>query len=320
MLARMRIIVMRLVGVPLGYLISAALRLTRVRAGIAVMYHRVGDPGGDPRAELVPSLASGLFESEVRYLARTYRLVRACELRDAILSRRRGERFPVAITFDDDDAAHVAVSAPILRRRGTPATFFLNGASLKGPSRFWWEALQIAVDRGLADERLLAGAVRPNDDIHELGLSVQMLPRAERARIVARIEEAVGPAPGDSGLRATHVHELADAGFEIGFHTLRHEFLPLLDDDALARAMRDGREELEEAAGSPLESIAYPHGGGEEREAQAARGAGFRWGFTTEPSAVTAATHPMRMGRVEATFDSVGRFALRLARALARAA
>src|SRR4051812_29569305 len=91
-LARMATLV-RLVGVPLGYLVCAALRLTGLRAGVAVMYHRVGEPPGDYAFELVPNLGTRLFEAQIRYLRRTFRIVSASELHDAATARRPGQRF-----------------------------------------------------------------------------------------------------------------------------------------------------------------------------------------------------------------------------------
>ena len=301
---------MRFAGVPLGYLICLALRLTGLRAGVAVMYHRVGEPPGSYDTELVPNLGTRMFEAQVRYLRGAFRLVPASELPDAVEARRRFGRFPAAITFDDDDAGHARVSAPILARRRAPATFFLSGASLERPYRFWWELLQLAVDRGLE---------QPRGDIHEHAMGVQMMSAAERAAEVERLEAALGPAPEDAGMRAALVRELVDAGFEIGFHTRRHEFLTILDEQALAAAMSDGREELEALTGRPLDTIAYPHGGAEEREAAAARAAGLRFGYTTRAMAVTPASDPLLLGRVECSFRSLGHFALRLARALMKA-
>jgi peptidoglycan/xylan/chitin deacetylase (PgdA/CDA1 family) len=308
-LARMETLV-RFAGPPLGYLMCLALRLTSRQAGIAIMYHRVGDPPGSYDFELVPNLGTRLFDAQVRFLRRAFRLVPASELQNAVAARRRGQRFPASITFDDDDPGHARVSAPILRRRGAPATFFLNGASLTEPFRFWWEVFQLAVDRGLYGRR---------EEIHEAAYAVQTGPLAEREALIERFETELGPAPPDAGMRAELVRELVDGGFEIGFHTRRHEFLTLLDEHALARALSDGREELEALAGRPLDTIAYPHGGAEQREADAARAAGFRWGFTTLHMAVTPSSDPLLLGRVECSFRSLGHFALRLARALGRA-
>jgi peptidoglycan/xylan/chitin deacetylase (PgdA/CDA1 family) len=137
--------------------------------------------------------------------------------------------------------------------------------------------------------------------------------------LAERLQEAVGELPADAGLRAAQVGELAAGGFEIGFHTRRHDFLPELGDDELAAAMSDGRDALERAAGTPAMAIAYPHGGFDERVTAAARAAGFESGFTTREEAVTGETDPLSMGRIEGSYDSLGHFALKVARALVRA-
>jgi peptidoglycan/xylan/chitin deacetylase (PgdA/CDA1 family) len=313
----MQRLLIRSLGFPVAFLAAHGLRLSGRRLGLATVYHRVGDPPGDPWLELVPALGTRLFALQLRHLRACFRAVPASELMTAIERRRRGGRIPVAITFDDDLPSHAGDAARLLRQAGLPATFFLSGASLSGPFTFWWERLQAAADRGLAEE-LVPAEAGPERSIHELGMSVQMMRPAERDALSARLADALGPEPDDAGLRSAQVRALAEAGFEIGFHTRRHDFLPLLDDDALAAAMRDGRPELEELAGRRLEAIAYPHGGFDSRVAAAAEAAGFRFGFTTRHEAVDGDTDPFWIGRLEGTFDLASRFALRLTRALLR--
>jgi peptidoglycan/xylan/chitin deacetylase (PgdA/CDA1 family) len=233
-----------------------------------------------------------------------------------VAARRRGQRIPIAITFDDDLACHVTQSAPLLRRAGLTATFFLTGASLSGPFAFWWERLQAVADGDLAHARAILGAPAGRGDIHALGLEVQSMQPAERDAVADRLAEALGPDLDDAGLRASQVRALVDAGFEIGFHTRHHDFLPNLEDDALAAALSDGRSELEEVVGRPLDAFAYPYGGVDARVAEAARDAGFNYAFTCRPEAVGRGTDPLLIGRVEEVFDSTGRFALRLLRRL----
>ena len=45
----------RLAGLPLGWLLCTALRLTGLKAGLAVMYHRVGEPPGDYTETVKPA-------------------------------------------------------------------------------------------------------------------------------------------------------------------------------------------------------------------------------------------------------------------------
>ena len=140
---------------PVARWIEFRCRWSKRRVGLALCYHRISDPQGDAERELVPALGIKGFEAHVRYLNRRCRLVRASELLDAARERRRGERFPVAITFDDDLPSHVRGAMPVLQRHGAPATFFLCGASLERPFAFWWERLQRAWDRGGVDQGML---------------------------------------------------------------------------------------------------------------------------------------------------------------------
>jgi hypothetical protein len=85
--------------------------------------------------------------------------------------------------------------------------------------------------------------------------------------------------------------------------------------------MDDGREELSDAAGAPLRAIAYPHGRGDARVANAARRAGFEVGFTgMRRLAATPASDPLLLSRCDtvALGPSLGEFTLGIAWTLLR--
>jgi peptidoglycan/xylan/chitin deacetylase (PgdA/CDA1 family) len=134
-----------------------------------------------------------------------------------------------------------------------------------------------------------------------------------RAEVSEQLRDLAGAEGARLVLGREGVHALAAAGYEIGFHTLRHDPLPRLTDEELDRAMRQGRQALEEACGTPLETIAYPHGLADERVAATARRTGYAAGFTTEPHAVTPSSDPLLLGRVWASERSAGHLAVRLA-------
>jgi peptidoglycan/xylan/chitin deacetylase (PgdA/CDA1 family) len=302
------------VGLTLAAAVEGAARRSAARAGVALVYHRVGDPPGDLSRELLPALGSRLFAEQLRYLSARYRLVPASRLLDAASARRAGEPFPVAITFDDDLRSHVEIAAPILARAGAPATFFLTGAGLHAPHRFWWERLQEARDRGIDLSPL--GIARPGADVHELGLAIETLPPRRLEEVNAALRRLVRPDPADAGLRAEHVAALVADGFEIGFHTRRHHRLPRLNQAELGTAIAEGRVELEAAVGAPLTTIAYPHGRADERVAAAARAAGFAAGFTGAPGPVTPASDALLLCRVSPSYTSVGELAVDVALAV----
>ena len=94
---------MHALGVPAAAAVERLARLSGRRVGLALMYHGIVQLG-DPEWVLAPAFDARLFADQLRHLSR-----RApgsypppgCRRRSP--TRQRGQRFPVAITFDDDD-------------------------------------------------------------------------------------------------------------------------------------------------------------------------------------------------------------------------
>jgi peptidoglycan/xylan/chitin deacetylase (PgdA/CDA1 family) len=309
-------------GVPgplLGVAAAAARALARLRGpgyGVALVYHRIAAQTGEEGRELLPAIATDDLDRQARHLARHYQVVAAHELLAAARARRRGQRIPVAVTFDDDALAHLQVAAPVLRAAGVPATFFLCGASLDAPHAFWWERLQRLADaERLADTELpgVADADRRGTRaVFAVAAAIEAMTPERRDAVWAALGEALGPDPADAGLRAPAVAELAGLGFEIGFHTRSHDPFDTVDDSGLERALRYGREELAALAGGPLRTVAYPDGRTDARTAAAARAAGFEVGYTTSGEPLRPGGDPYLIGRFEPRSPTIGVFALKL--------
>jgi peptidoglycan/xylan/chitin deacetylase (PgdA/CDA1 family) len=283
----------------------------RRRGGAVLLYHRIAPSAGDPSTELVPAVSVSTFRRQMRWLRLFFRAVPARTLPAAITDRRVWQRFPIAVTFDDENPEHVEWALPILRETQVGATFFLTGLCLDGPQATWWELLQGAVDADLPLDRLLGGG-----DIHSRAERVKLMQPQQRDGLVRALERMGARAPN----RAMTPEELIAVATEhdVGFHTLRHDYLPVLPPQDLNRALNEGRETLEEALGRRIDLIAYPHGGAGRREAVAARRAGYRLGFTTAPRGWSPTMDPLRIGRIEAGEERVGSVARRLADVLVR--
>jgi peptidoglycan/xylan/chitin deacetylase (PgdA/CDA1 family) len=108
---------------------------------------------------------------------------------------------------------------------------------------------------------------------------------------------------------------LADAGWEIGSHTVSHPHLTQLDDERLAHELTASKDECERALGRPCPTLAYPYGDVDDRVAAAAARAGYQ-------HAVTLAVHapdPLRWPRVGLyNRDSGARVRLKLSPAVYR--
>jgi peptidoglycan/xylan/chitin deacetylase (PgdA/CDA1 family) len=314
----------RFVGPSVGALITLLFRLTRRRAGVILLYHTVAPCQGDPQHELVPPLATADFRRQLSYLVRHYDVVPLDRFRDAVAERQRWARFPVSITFDDDAPEHVIHALPVLREYGATATFFLCGAFGGEPAADpWWHRLQRAVDHGVALDtitRLLPTGTDAHQDgepgdIHALAEAITRLPREVRENVSSGLLQLAGPALGP-GMPRSDVAVLGENGCTIGFHTLRHERLTTLDDGELEEALDAGRADLAELAGHALTVLAYPHGGSDNRVAEASRRAGFTIGLTDQRRGATPRSNPLLLGRYAPAGGAHGPFALGLVRTL----
>lgn len=93
------------------------------------------------------------------------------------------------------------------------------------------------------------------------------------------------------------IAELDNNGFEIFSHTLSHPVLTGVDDSRLEAELAGSKRALERIVGHEVSAISYPHGVYDARVCNAARKAGYRLGFTIEPSVVNYATDHLKTGR-----------------------
>jgi peptidoglycan/xylan/chitin deacetylase (PgdA/CDA1 family) len=290
-------------------------------AGIALVYHRIDVRPGARALELAPAVGRAAFRAELEYLQRRYDVVAPSELHRAAGARRRGNRIPVGLTFDDDTRSHVDEALPALDASGVTAAFFVGGWSLHGDRRPWWERLQLAVDHGRLgpgdglDEHDVAAALRREPGaLKRLGGAVEALDPEQRRSLERRLAHTTIDLPKDTGLDRSDLAMLATR-HEVGFHTRLHDRLSPLDDAELARALTDGRDVLAEAIGRAIDTIAYPHGDADGRVGAAARAAGYTLGFVGRNRALTADDDPLLLPRLDPSHESLGVFALTLARA-----
>lgn len=281
------------------------LALLRPAAGLVLAHHRIAELPGDRERELVPALSTRRFEERLELLSERFQVVPASEILEVARARRRGQPVPVALTFDDDLNSHLDVVAPILRRRDLPATFFV-GPPLRTGGAFWWEDLQALSDAGklpdslasLPETDLAPVARRVPKAIHEVGRTIEALPPDRHEAVAAELHELAGT-NGSPRLGAEAMSELVRLGFELGFHTRRHYLLTTLDDELLARELVDGKDVVEEIAGRPIRTVAYPHGKADVRISRAARAAGFDIGFTGGRRRIDRKTDPLLVPRTE---------------------
>lgn len=269
-------------------------------------WHNVAGTYGFPSGE---GAGRRGFEQQMRTLARTAHVL---PLGDALERLARGDSLPrraVAITFDDGYRDNLTLAAPVLERLGLPATFFLVPGLLSGEADGWWETLGWAISAttsrrlewedlvlALGDEGARKAAYA------QLVPRLKFRPRVERETAMAELRGLLAPqgqAP-DLFMDWEGAEELIRRGFSVQAHTCTHPVLSQETMEEQQRELSGARRELQERLDIEISTIAYPHGGVPDYNADtliAAESAGYSWGITTREDFSTPTTPRLEIRR-----------------------
>ncbi len=111
-------------------------------------YHSVQDGAPIPHLQHLYKLRTvSQFESDLDFLLEYYRPVDLPELIDMVKEKRPSQTATFFLSFDDGLREVYDIVAPILKRKGVPATFFLNSAFVDNKDLFFRYKASILVDR-----------------------------------------------------------------------------------------------------------------------------------------------------------------------------
>lgn len=100
-------------------------------------------------------------------------------------------------------------------------------------------------------------------------------------------------------LDAREIREMQCLGTSFHSHTRSHASLPGLDDERLAGELNGSRIALEDLLGEEVRYVAYPFGQLDERVEAAARAAGYRGAFATQPGFNRRDVNRFRIRRID---------------------
>jgi peptidoglycan/xylan/chitin deacetylase (PgdA/CDA1 family) len=285
------------------------------------IFHRVL-PGPDYLQPDEPDAAR--FERIVRFLATWFDVMPLGEAARRLQARDLPPA-AAAITFDDGYADNLAIAAPILRRHGLAATFFVASGYLDG-GRMWndsvMEAMRVAPRGTLDCGDLGLGACEIDGEASRLSAFRQLRDAlkyrsaAERKSLSDEIARRSGlPAASDLMMTSGDVVRLRDLGMEIGGHTVTHPILATLDAPAAAKEIADNRDRLGQLLGQAPAVFAYPNGSPgkdyTERDVGLVRQAGYHAAVAVGGGYSTADTDPFQLARFTPWDRDMLRFGLR---------
>ena len=121
------------------------------------------------------------------------------------------------------------------------------------------------------------------------------------------------PVKNDVVMSKEQIRQLDKEGLEIFSHTLSHPVLTEIEDDRLEAELVESKKLLEGIVGHKVIGISYPHGAYDDRVYKAVQEAGYKVGFTIEPSIINSATNCLEIGRVSVSpKDSLIKFRLKV--------
>jgi peptidoglycan/xylan/chitin deacetylase (PgdA/CDA1 family) len=199
----------------------------------------------------------------------------------------------LALTFDDGYDDNVTLALPRLSAHGARATFYLTAGLMDRRRAPWWDVLAHALERARAPRAVFEadGVVIPvsteTSEARRRALAALLpamrVPRPEQEARLSRLREALGVPDEAPCALATweRAARLAEAGMEIGAHTLHHPFLSLHSAAEQRQEIEGSVALIERRLGVRPTGLAYPGGDHDDTTVEACVASGLAYAVTT---------------------------------------
>ncbi len=249
---------------------------------IVLAYHRVveNQKFPDGRFGIEKGITASTFEAQIRFMLKHFTPVKASQAQQLT-----SDRIQFAITLDDGYEDNYKVAAPILKKLGVSATFFVVGDYIGTDKLFWWEQLaEMMRATQVAEIDLLKLGLHEHPLPHVLPVKTpddrqfayEQLSRIIRSGLhinvtqhMTSLTQALETEASQHGreyglMDWQQLQQLVQQGFEIGGHTASHCNVVgakpgMLEEEVIAPITL-----LETELQTPVRSFAYPYGHYEE--------------------------------------------------------
>ena len=235
-----------------------------------LLYHRVNSDA-DP---YFPGISTEVFDAQMRYLARHYRVLSLGEIFRRIESGVEIEPYTIAITFDDGYRDNLTCAHPILRKYRLPATLFVSTGYIGSDGAIWNDQVSWAFKHTnrkdftleIANQHLALRLGSESDRLRSLSLVLERLKGVsdfEKTCIVDTVVAELNgkkPRHGKLMLSWGELRQMVKEGWEIGSHTVNHVILTRVKTAVVRDELRESKETLQRELGGPISLFAYPNG------------------------------------------------------------
>ncbi len=289
-------------------------------------YHRVGTEG----VPLFSRLDPGVFEAQMRYVRKHYRLIPLGQLCREI-ANGDAVRPTLAITFDDGYRDLYTHAFPVLRKYEIPATIYLIGRSMETGESPWYDRIFVALDH--AAERsievemdeprqfALTSVAARRKAAWEIVCFLRTISDARRRDWCLAFDTRMKPPQEKLERRMldwNQVRLMQAGGICFGAHTMTHPCVAHVEAAKLEEELSASRRLLEAGLDAPAGDFAYPFGKISDclpADDGFLAQCGYRSAVTTVEGINSAGANLMRLNRIQVGEDpSLSLFAFNLAR------
>ena len=244
---------------------------------VILRFHRILPDGERPLYNL--GFPERAFEQLARFLAQNWHVVPLKEVVDRLEANKPFSPRTVVITFDDGYRDNYDLAAPVLKRHGLVATFFVTTRFIDLPHRApWWDELAEGMERFSGESLALRmnGTVewfpmrRRWQRLHALESIMEQMKGFSNSEFLLKMDQLrlqLGTSPEQEKrpekrlmMNWKEVRELVQNRFEVECHTRSHPILANLAAREWSGELFWPRLRLERKLGKSVRFLAYPNG------------------------------------------------------------
>lgn len=297
-----------------------------MRKRVIILYlHGVMDQGiSSTWVPLRPQYSRKQLDQALSLLSRHYRFISIDTARQIIAGEIAAIDNSMVLTFDDGYLNNWKHAAPILRKYGVPAVFYVATGNIEKREPFWVDrldyAIQAAVDSDKeivvngqtitlkADSReSLTRSFKAMRDLAKTGTRGDEEMRDEIDQLIGCLESESGSSLKDvfegddwAGVMSWSDVQAAanDEMISVGSHTVDHVRLGEVRDDRASSELSVSKSVIESKTGVECQHFCYPNGSYNQRTPAIARQLGYRSAVTVEAGLNKVGSDPMTLRRI----------------------
>jgi CelD/BcsL family acetyltransferase involved in cellulose biosynthesis/peptidoglycan/xylan/chitin deacetylase (PgdA/CDA1 family) len=233
------------------------------------IFHRVNDDY-DP---FLPSVPVAVFRKQMEFLRQNFPIISLDEVASGSYAES-GEKYSVAITFDDGYRDNFLKAFPVLNKLEMPATIFLATGSIQSSELPWYDQISWAFKLTTRPRFSLADVGGPEANLNQRSAVLQAMGNTlawlrtiddeKRRTFIPRIFEELGVSARLSVpnpmLSWDEIKQMSKQKITFGAHTISHPALSRTNSTRLETEIMGSKNKIEEALDLPVRHFAYPFG------------------------------------------------------------